>query len=67
MRRKQLYLTDELDDRLRMRAEEEERSEAAVVRDALTLYLETGAAPVPDPILGLAGIGRQNRDRAEAG
>jgi plasmid stability protein len=56
IRRKQLYLTDDIDARLRARAEVEGRSEAAIVRDALILYL--GAVTAEDPIMTLAGIAR---------
>jgi hypothetical protein len=56
IRRKQLYLTDLLDDRLRERATVEGRSEAAVVRDALESYLAEIGLHSPDPILALAGL-----------
>lgn len=56
MRRTQIYLDEELLDRLRQFAATEGRSAAAVIRDALRAYL----APSPesehdDPIMAMAG------------
>jgi plasmid stability protein len=56
IRRKQLYLTDDLDDRLKDRSAVSGRSEAALVREALEAYLQEPGIPAGDPILGLAGL-----------
>ena len=59
MRRKQLYLTEALDEALRARAHASGRAEAELVREALAQFLEPAATTAGDPILALAGIGRR--------
>lgn len=57
MRRTQIYIDDELDVRLRAAAAAEGRSAAALIRDAVRLYLvgpRAGPA-TSDPFLELAG------------
>jgi len=56
IKRKQLYLTDDLDEKLKQRASAEGRAEAAVVRDALDAYLAGTEHAGADPILALAGL-----------
>ena len=57
MRRTQIYLDAELDTQLRQRAAMEGRSAAAVIREAVRVYLSRDAnAPAgEDPIRAMAG------------
>lgn len=57
MRRTQIYLDEELDGRLRAAAAEEGRSAAAIIRDAVRMYLSQRrpARWRDDPFLRIAG------------
>ncbi len=56
MKRTQIYIDEELDERLRAAAAREGRSAASLVRDAVRLYLSEGkGAPARDPFLEIAG------------
>jgi hypothetical protein len=56
VKRKQLYLEEDLDERLRVAAAAEGRSAAALVRDAVRRYLAEGESPTEsDPFLEIAG------------
>jgi len=57
MRRTQIYIDDDLDIRLRATAAAEGRSAAALIRDAVRLYLagQRGGQATSDPFLELAG------------
>lgn len=57
MRRTQIYLDEETDEQLRERAAAEGRSAAAIIREALRVYLvRDGFHPTgPDPIRAMAG------------
>ncbi|HET8620806.1 MAG TPA: CopG family transcriptional regulator [Acidimicrobiales bacterium] len=58
MRRKQLYIDEELDDALKRVAAETGRSEADHVREALRLYLPAAVPPIvgDDPLLAFVGV-----------
>jgi predicted transcriptional regulator len=57
MRRKQLYIDDDLDEALKRLAEETGRSEADHVREALRSYLpdRTSTSAEDDPLLAFVG------------
>jgi plasmid stability protein len=57
MRRTQIYIDEDLDSQLRTAAAAEGRSAAALIRDAVRLYLADGRGPerTADPLLELAG------------
>jgi plasmid stability protein len=56
MRRTQIYLDDDLDEELRTLASAQGRSAAAVIREALRVYLVSQIPkPTADPILTAAG------------
>ncbi len=57
MKRTQIYIDEDLDVRLRTTAAEEGRSAAALIRDAVRLYLaeRRGGPATNDPFLELAG------------
>lgn len=57
MRRKQLYLDEEVDDALRVRSAETGLSEAEHVRRALRRYLfDPADAQIPNPLTALIGL-----------
>lgn len=65
VRRMQIYLDEGLDQQLRQRAAAEGRSAAAVIREALTRYLDpTSEADGRDPIRAMAGTLRGLPDDA---
>jgi hypothetical protein len=55
MRRFQVYMDDELDDRLEMEARRRGVSKATVVRDAVSRDLGVPAADPPDPWQAMIG------------
>ncbi|MGH2810568.1 MAG: CopG family transcriptional regulator [Actinomycetota bacterium] len=57
MKRKQIYIGEDLDSELRMAALAEGRSAAAIIRDAVRSYLArpAGHSNTDDPFLKLAG------------
>jgi plasmid stability protein len=55
VRRTQIYIDEPLDEQLRQRAAAEGRSAAAVIREALTLYLAADSKFGDDPIRDMAG------------
>lgn len=56
MKRTQIYLDEDLDERLRTAALAEGRSAAALIREAVRLYLRMdNGQPTADPFLQLAG------------
>jgi len=55
MKRTQIYIDEPLDASLRLAAISEGRSAAALIRDAVRMYLASGRVPASDPLLSLAG------------
>ena len=57
VRRTQIYLDERVDERLRQRAASEGKSAAALIREALDVYLAgpRGLGEGPDPIRAMAG------------
>ena len=70
MVRTQIYLPQDVYDRLRRRAERERLTMAQQIRDALEAYLADAAADAvlrpDDPLWGLVGAGEGPADAAEA-
>jgi hypothetical protein len=57
LRRTQIYIDEQVDERLRQTAAAEGRSAAALIREALGFYLDARARELSpdDPILAMAG------------
>lgn len=67
VKRTQIYIDEELDRRLRAAAAEDGRSAAALIRDAVRVYLaHRRGEPADDPILVLAGAFTSRRPDASA-
>lgn len=67
MKRTQIYIDEELDRRLRTAAAEDGRSAAALIRDAVRVYLaQRRGAPADDPILSVAGAFTTRRPEASS-
>lgn len=70
MRRKQIYLDEEQDRRIKLLARKDMRTESEVIREALGEYLSRRDPPGDGPLAGLIGIveggpadGSVNHDR----
>lgn len=70
MKRKQIYLDEDSEQRLKSLASKRSRSEASLIREAVTRYLKQEETPAPEPednpILKLIGIARKGRPDAAA-
>lgn len=56
MKRKQIYIEEDLDSRLKATAVAEQRSAAAIIRDAVRAYLDRPSQfGIKDPFLEIAG------------
>jgi len=64
MVRKQVYLTQEQDQRVRRAAALSRRTDAAIIREALDRHLEPQRSKAPleeDPLWGIVGLGKSSK------